>query len=107
MTRTVIEGSRNKLCQDEQPIVASYSQKTKIAYAIPTVLDAAVCNMMEYVRSGTWLYGDNPWTWTWCQEKYNAKYYLVVGGGSGSGLDVHYDHVDASVYRGVGGLRKF
>jgi hypothetical protein len=106
LTRTVIEGSRNKLCQDEQPIIAAYSQKTKMAYAIPTVLDAAVCNFMEYVRSGTWLYGDNPYTYTWCQEKYNASYYLVVGGGSGSGLGVsRYDIAVESI--GGGGVRKF
>lgn len=106
LTRTVIEGSRDRRYQQEQPIVAAYSQKTKIAYEIPTVLDATVCNFMEYVRSGTWLYGDNPWTFTWCQEKYKASYYLVVGGGSGSGLRVSNDNIALECY-GVGGLRKF
>ena len=43
---------------------------------------------MEYVRSETWLYSENLWTWTWCQEN-NAGCYLVVGGGSGSGLSVN------------------
>jgi hypothetical protein len=107
LTRSVIEGSRDKLSQDEQPIVDTYSQKTKMVYEIPTVLDAAVCNMMEYVRSGTWLYGENPLTYTWCQEKYDANCYLVVGGGSGSGLYVYNNYIGAYVNCGVGGLRKF
>ena len=72
MTRQVIDGSRNKKYEEEQAVLDSYSQKTKIAYEIPTILDASVCLFMEYVRSGTWLYGDKPWTYTWCQEKYNA-----------------------------------
>jgi tetratricopeptide (TPR) repeat protein len=105
LTRTVIEGSRNKLCKDGKALLAQYSQKTNIVYEIPTVLDAAVCNFMEYVRSGTWLYGENPWTSTWCQEKYDAKYYLVVGGVSGSGLGVRSNLI-ANECNGVGGLRK-
>ena len=56
LTRTVLEGSRNKPYKDQQAIVTGYSQKTQMAYEIPTVLDAAVCNFMEYVRTGTWLY---------------------------------------------------
>ncbi len=106
LTRTVIEGSRNKLYKDEQAVLAQYSRNTKIDYEIPTVLDATVCNFMEYVRTGTWLYGDNPVTYTWCQEKYNASYNLVVGGGGSSGLSVSYSG-GASGSDGVGGLRKF
>ena len=72
----------------------------------PTVLDAAVCNMMEYVRSGTWLYGEKPWTYTWCQEKYDAALNLVVGGATTSGLFVSgYSNAARGSY-GVGGLRK-
>jgi hypothetical protein len=60
---------------------------------------------MEYIRFGTWLYGENPWTFTFCQEKYGARYNLVVGGGGEAGLRVpHYN--DAHEYDGVGGLRK-
>jgi hypothetical protein len=106
LTRTVIEGSRSKLMQDEHPIVAAYSQKTNIAYTFPAVLDAVVCNFMEYVRSGTWLYGENPTTCTWCAEAYNADYYLVVGYGSVSGLHVG-NGGGAYVQCGVAGFRKF
>jgi hypothetical protein len=107
LTRTVLEGSRNKRYKDEQAIISSYSQKTQIAYEIPTVLDAAVCNFMEYVRSGTWLYSQSPWTFTWCQEKYNASYNLLVGGGGEAGLRVDNSYCrGASEFHGVGGLRK-
>jgi tetratricopeptide (TPR) repeat protein len=106
LTRTVIDGSRNKLLKDEQVVLNSYSLKTDIPYEAPTILDATVCNFMEYVRFGTWLYGDNPLTYTWCQEKYNANYNLVVGGGSAPGLHVRY-YAGAREGNGVGGLRKF
>ena len=106
MTRQVIDGSRNKRYEEEQAVLDSYSQKAKIAYEIPTILDASVCLFMEYVRSGTWLYGDNPWTYTWCQEKYNANANLVVGGGSAAGLDVDYYYTSVEFY-GVAFLRKF
>ena len=107
LTRTVIEGSRNKLFKDEQAIVASHSQKTQIAYEIPTVLDATVCIFMEYIRFGTWLYGKNPWTFTFCQEKYDASYNLVVGGGGEAGLRVLSGNNVANESDGVGGLRFF
>jgi hypothetical protein len=106
LTRTVIEGSRNKPYKDQQAIVSSYSRKTKMAYEIPTVLDAAVCNFMEYVRSGTWLYSQSPLTFTWCQEKYNASWNLFVGGGGEAGLRVDIYDDDADEDCGAGGLRK-
>ena len=108
MTRKVIEGSRNKKYEEEQALLDSYSQKAKIPYEIPTVLDASTCLFMEYVRSGTWLYGDNPMTYTLCQEKYNADYHLVVGGGSAAGLCVYTSHHDSdSGTKGIGLLRTF
>ena len=76
-TRDVIEGSRSKSYPDQQKLL---SQKGQGVYAVPTILDATVCIFMEYVRSGTRLYSDNPYTYTRCQEKYNANWQLVVGG---------------------------
>jgi tetratricopeptide (TPR) repeat protein len=107
LTRTVIKGSRNKRYEEEKPVLDSYSLETGISYEVPTVLDATVCNFMEHVRFGTWLYGEDPWTYTWCQEKYNAEYHLVVGGGSAPGLCVGSSHCRADEDSGVGGLRKF
>ena len=105
LTRTVIEDSRSKFLKDERAVLKSYSKKTKIPYEAPTILDAAVCNFMEYVRFGTWLYPDG--TYTWCQEKYNAKYQLIVGGGSAAGLFVNIACDGADEDFGVGGLKKF
>ena len=107
MTRTVIEGSRNISYKDQQGLLAKYCQQAQVAYEVPKILDAAVCIFMEHVRSGTQLYGREPVTYTRCQEKCNANYYLDVGGGSGSGLDVAYFGRVALEYNGVGGVRKF
>ena len=104
LTKTVIEGSRNKRYEEEQIVLDSYSQKTGISYEVPTVLDATVCNLMEYLRSGAWLYSGG--TYTWCQEKHNAKNYLVVGGGFSPGLFVGNSKPADKKY-GVGGLKKF
>jgi hypothetical protein len=106
VTRTVIEGSRNKTYDEDHDLLDQYSQNIKITYEIPTLLDATVCNFMEYIRCGTWLYGENPLTYTWCQEKYNAGWYMISGGGSDSGLLVSYYRGDGED-RGVGGCRKF
>jgi hypothetical protein len=84
LTRTEIEGTRNKTYEEEHALLDPYSQNTQIIYEIPTVLDAAVCNFMEYVRSGIWLHVENPWTYMWCQEMYDDKSKLVVGSGSDS-----------------------
>jgi hypothetical protein len=85
MTRDVIEGSRNKSYPDQQTLL---SQQGLGVYAVPTILDATVCIFMEYVWSGTQLYSDSPWTWTRCQEKYDANWQLGVGGFAPDGLRV-------------------
>jgi U-box domain-containing protein len=107
MTRDVVEGSRGRSYSDQQKLMTDNNQKAKLPYEIPTVLDAAVCIFMEYVRTGTRLYSDNPYTFTWCQEKYDANWYLVVGGFSAAGLFVHRGRNFVNVSSGVGGLRKF
>jgi len=85
LTRDVIEGSRNKSYPDQQTLL---SQQGLGVYAVPTILDATVCIFMEYVWSGTQLYSDSPWTWTRCQEKYDANWQLGVGGFAPDGLRV-------------------
>jgi len=103
MTRNVIEGSRNKYYPDQQTLL---SQKSRGVYAVPNILDVTVCIFMEYVRSGTRLYSDRPWTFTRCQEKYDANWQLCVGGFALDGLDVYCNGVD-NEYSYVGGSRKF
>jgi tetratricopeptide (TPR) repeat protein len=113
LTRTVIEGSRNKHYVEEYAILATYSQKTNIAYEIPTILGTTVCLFVEYVRSKTWLYGEKPWTYTFCQDEHKSAgpvlepWRLVVGGGNDSGLCVYGGFLSLGGMgepRGVGGL---
>jgi hypothetical protein len=60
---------------------------------------------MEYVRTGTRIYSNSPWTYARCQEKY-AGVQFVVGGFSAAGLSVYYSTYGIQC-TGVGGLRKF
>src|SRR3979490_1280626 len=106
MTRDVIQGSRKKTYSEQQALVTSYSEKTKIPYEVPSILDATVCILMEYIRTGTRLYGNSPWTYTRCQEKWNAHWQLVVGGFVAGGLFV-YNGYGGSENGGVGVQRKF
>jgi hypothetical protein len=110
LTRDVIEGSRSKPYSEQQALI-----QVNPFYEVPTILDATVCIFMEYVRTSTRLYAYNPWTYTRCQEKYNARWQLVVGGFTTAGLIVYSFHFkgdsfivnEADEYCGVGGLRKF
>jgi hypothetical protein len=101
MTRDVIEGSRNKSFQDQQTL----SQKSHGVYAVPTLLDATVSIFLEHIRSGAWLYGDSPWTYTRCQEKYNADWQLCVGGFAPGGLRIDFSGNDDE-HDGVAGFRR-
>jgi tetratricopeptide (TPR) repeat protein len=96
LTRTLIEGSRNKSYKEEQAVLENYSYKTKIFYQVPNVLDVAICNCMEFVRTGRWLYSFNreinTSTQTFCQEKYYDKWQLIVGGGSQDNFYVNFNH---------------
>jgi len=103
MSKDVLPGSRSKSYRDQQTLVNSYRQKAP--YEVPSVLDATVCIFMEYFRSGTYLYGQNPWTFTRCQEEYNADQLLAVGGFAPRGLNVCYS-LDRDI-DGVAALRKF
>ena len=103
LTRDVIEESREKSYQDQQTLL---SQKGHGVYAVPTILDATVCIFMEYVRSGTRLYSDKPWTYTRCQENFNANWQLSVGGFAWGGLSVSYSISGDRGLDGIAGSRK-
>jgi hypothetical protein len=106
LTRDVIEGSRNKSYKEQQDLLAKYCKQAQVTYEVPKVLDTTVCILMEHVRSGTWLYSQNPWTFTRCQEKGDADRQLGVGGFGSSGLYLNFYGADF-MFRGVGGSRKF
>jgi hypothetical protein len=104
LTRDVIEESGNQSYEDQERLL---TQKGKGVYTLPALLDATVCIFMTYVQSGIRLYDDSPYRWTRCQEKYNAKLHLGVGGFAPGGTSVtHYD-THGYEYDGVGGCRKF
>ena len=103
-TRTVIQGSLCNKHDESQAFVTDYSQKIGFVYEIPTVLDAVVCNLVEYVRTGTWLNSLFHPSFTWCQEKYNSSSHLVVGRRDKDGLCVDCDFGDSDPDVGVHGL---
>jgi hypothetical protein len=88
VTRSVIEGSRNKSYKDQQAVLAGYSRKAKMPYIVPKILDVTVAIFMEHVRTGTMLYEQSPGTLTRCQEEGEADWQLGVGDFSTSGLHV-------------------
>jgi hypothetical protein len=74
-------------------------------YEVPSVLEAAVAILMGYVKTGTRWYGENPPTYTRCQEKVHG-YQMGLGGFASSGLGVDSNGVVEFENGGVGALRK-
>ena len=101
MSRDVVPGTRSKSFEKQRAIVESFG-----AAQVPTLLEAAVCILMEHVHTGNRLYSDSPWTYTRCVENVRG-YRTVIGGFSAGGLRVYprrrYD--DEGI--GLASLRKF
>ena len=76
MTRDVLPGSRNKTHRAQQEMVASYASQ---GYALPRGLEAATAILMHHVREGEQLFGDDPWTYTRCQEVVDENRFPVWG----------------------------
>lgn len=74
MTREVVPGSLGKSYADQQKLVHD------AGYQVPTVLDFIVSVFLEYVSTGTILYGDTPLTYTRCQEKYDKDWQAIAMG---------------------------
>jgi hypothetical protein len=106
MTRDVIKGSRNTSYKDQQTLIQERCQEKQVLYEVPHILDATVCILMEFVRSGSQLYSKSPCTYTRCQEPYDANLQLIVGGFGPDGLNISCCSKDYET-RGVGGCRKF
>jgi hypothetical protein len=102
MTRDVIDGTRKKSFEDQQALL-----EKQVVYEVPHILDATVCIFMEYIRTGTRLYSNSPYTYTNCQEKYDNILQLAVGSFSDVGLRVNYGGGSGQTCDGVGGCRKF
>jgi hypothetical protein len=107
MTREILPNSRDKTYDAQKALVAAYVSKLGLPYEMPHALEAATAILLHHVREGERLFGDNPWTFTRCQEKVDEnRFPVVVGGFSSGGLDVDHD-VDVYDYYGVSCLQKF
>jgi hypothetical protein len=89
MTRDVLPGSRNTGYAHQKAIVAGYASREGVPYALPSVLEAATAILMHHAREGDRLFGDYPWTYTYCQEVVDGRCPAVVGGFGSSGLIVY------------------
>jgi hypothetical protein len=109
----VLPESHNKRYAEQKKLVTAHAKRTGLPYELPKVLEAATAILTHHVRDGERLYsGDNPWTYTRCQElivglEEDEGYPSVVGGFESSGLRVSITGYDAYSGGGVAGVRKF
>jgi hypothetical protein len=112
MTRDVLPESCDKTYAGQEKLIADHARRTSLSYELPKVLEAATAILIHHVRDGERLYGDNPWTWTCCQEwvflpSKSNEYPAVVGGFESSGLAVYNDSYDSRYISGAAGCRRF
>jgi energy-coupling factor transporter ATP-binding protein EcfA2 len=110
ITRDVLPESRSKKYADQKELVTAHASRVGLPYELPKALEAAAAILAHHVRGGERLYGDNPWTYTCCQEWIfhgSNEYPAVVGGFESSGLFVYYFCAYSGYYDGVAGCRKF
>jgi hypothetical protein len=115
MMRDILPDSRDKTYDAQKALVAAYASKLGLPYEMPHALAAAAAILLHHAREGERLFGDNPWTFTRCQEMVGKNQFpVVVGGFSSEGLDVYYYFsivhgilYDFSRSVGVSCLRKF
>jgi hypothetical protein len=95
MTKDVLEGSRGKDYSVQQTLVSDLAKKSGMSYEVPTVLEATVCILAEYVSKGARLFSGSPNTYTRCQEKLEGdSYQVTVGGFASAGLYLRDDFYD-------------
>jgi len=105
MTKDVIPGSRNKTCCEQKQLV---EKKGTDGYELPRAIEAAASILMHYFKTDEKLYGQDPWTFTRCQEKVKENQWpAAIGGFSGKGLYVNHVWIDEYYFRGVAAVRKF
>jgi len=103
MTRDLLPDSRGRNYGDQCQLVSELAQKSGQPYEVPHLIEAVTCIFMEYVKTGTCLYGRDPWTYTRCQEKaLGMNAYQMAAGG----LCVCFSWGDCDFF-GVGCARKF
>ena len=105
MTRDILPDSWDKTYDAQKALVAAYASKLGLPYEMPHALEAATAILLHHAREGERLFGDDPWTFTRCQEVVNG-WPVVVGGFSSGGLGVDSSSL-VHDFRGASCLRKF
>ena len=106
MTRDVLPGSRSAGYAAQKELVAGYASGGSVPYALPSVLEAATAILLHHAREGERLFGNDPWTYTRCQEMVDGHGPAVVGDFESSGLRIRCNYFAHSFY-GVACCRQF
>jgi hypothetical protein len=110
MTRDVLPESRRKTYANNKELVADHARRTSLPYDLPKAVEAATAILTHHVRNGEQLYGDNPWTFTRCQEwivRESNRHPVVVGGFESSGPDIYSSCCSRRCHDGAACCRKF
>lgn len=107
MTRDVLPGTKNKTYTDQKAILSKGCK-----YEVPSLLEATVSIMMEYILTGKSQYGNEPLTYTRCQERgvsEGESYQNVVGDVDSSGISISLFYIGyyENDYNGLAALRRF
>ena len=105
MTKDVIPGSRYKTYCEQKQLV---QKKEADGYELPSAIEAAASILMDYFKTDEHLYGQDPMTFTRCQETVTENGRpVVIGGFSPGGLSVFYCWLGFNDFCGVAAVRKF
>ena len=106
MTRNVIPRSRGRSYEDQKKLIKLHAEKIRYLYTLPTAIEAATSIVMEYVRTKTLLYTDDPWTYTYSTEKVgNGEWTVIFGGFCTDGLAILNNRYYDEDYGAAGSLR--
>lgn len=100
----VLAESREQSFEEQQSLVSTYK-----GYEVPTTMAAIAINIAKFIKSKehqTRLYGDDPWTYTRCQEKVREISPFIVGAFTLEGLIVNPDILGRDTDIGIAPMRK-
>jgi hypothetical protein len=80
MTKDAIEGSKNQDYYTQQKLVNDLAEKSGMSYELPTLLEATVCILAQYVSKGC-LFRNSYGARIRCQENLEGSLYQVMVGG--------------------------
>jgi hypothetical protein len=88
MTKDVIPGSRGEIYAIQEKMVQDLCTENE-HYVVPTTLESIACCLARFfnTQEKERLFGDDPRTYTRCQERHEG-HRVVVGGFAPAGLNV-------------------